>query len=398
MEDGWLDYVGGGHTQHKSIGGWHDAGDYNKYPVNAGVSVGYMLKTWEHFGERIGGINLGIAESNNAVPDILDEIRFEVEWLLTMQLPDGKVYHKLSALDFSYWGPSEKDKSARYFAPWSTTATADFAAMLAGTARVWRPFDAAFADRCLAAAELSWKALEEHPTHVDPDLKAFKTGTYKAKDGSHRLWAAAELWETTGNAKYLKAFETLAANVHVTRNGPTWGDVGDLGFGTYVLSKREGRNSELVTRVKQEFVTQADDIVATSRSNAYGRPLGGAKASWYWGANGTVAGQTFLLNVADRIASKPEYRQTGQHALDFLFGRNFHGRSYVTGLGGNPPLHPHDRRGEPAWPGYLVGGGHPTGRDWVDKMESYSQNEIAINWNTALIYATASLVEESGKR
>jgi len=88
----------------------------------------------------------------------------------------------------------------------------------------------------------------------------------------------------------------------------------------------------------------------------------------------------------------PVYRATALDALGYLFGRNYHGRSYVTGLGANPPEHLHDRRGEPAWPGYLVGGPWPTARDWVDEMPDASRNEIAINWNASLIYALAAFV------
>ena len=79
LDDAWLDFVGGGHTKKASTGGWHDAGDYNKYPVNTGVSLGFMLKAWEHFGSRIANLHWDIPESTNNVPDLLDEIRWEAE-------------------------------------------------------------------------------------------------------------------------------------------------------------------------------------------------------------------------------------------------------------------------------------------------------------------------------
>src|SRR5947209_9733 len=202
-EDAWLDFVGGGHARRDATGGWHDAGDYNKYVVNAGVTVGLMLKAWEHFGSRLASVSTGIPESKDNVPDLLNEVRWEVEWLLTMQGDDGRVYHKLSALDFHYWGVPQNDTSERYFCPWSTVATADFTAMLAETARNWRPYDAAFSERCLAAARKSWEFLTAHPEQVDANESAFKTGHYAPKDFSHRLWAAAELWETTGDSEYL---------------------------------------------------------------------------------------------------------------------------------------------------------------------------------------------------
>lgn len=396
LEDGWMDYVGEGHVKRPSPGGWHDAGDYNKYVVNAGVSVGLMLKAWEHFPKHVATDKLGIPESANGVPDLLDEVRWEIEWLLTMQTDTGTVYHKLSARDFKFWGSPEKDISPRYFTTWSTTATADFTAMMAETARAWRPFDAVFADRCLAAAKKSWNALVATPQQVDSDQSAFKTGAYEAKDGSHRLWAAAELWETTKEPEYLKEFETRAQafGCTFTASGPNWGDVQDLAFATYLLaSQPDSRNPKIVALLTDSLIERAQAAIKTSQENGYARPLGGTRESWNWGANGTVAGQTLLLHLADRIKPDPRYRATAHASLDFLFGRNFNGRSYVTGLGANPPAHPHDRRGEPAWPGYLVGGGWPDGRSWVDQLASYRTNEIAINWNAALIYALAAFAE-----
>jgi endoglucanase len=402
LDDGWLDHVGGGHKHQKSTGGWHDAGDYNKYVVNVGVTVGLMFKALEHFPARITAINLGIPESTNTTPDLLDEIRWELEWLFTMQLEDGRVYHKLSSPDFRFWGPAANDKDPRYFAPWGTNATAHFTAMMAAAARHFRTHDAAFADRCLKAAQLSWACLLKHPQQIDPDQSAFKTGGYGAPDHSARLWAAAELWETAGDVACLHEFETRAAKIAFSENGPGWGDVNDLGLATYLLSghaagKNDPRDPALVRRLTDDLLHHAGRAITTAAANAHARPLGVERQDWSWGCNGNVAGQTLQLHLADRLRPDPRYRETAQLALGHLFGRNYHGRSYVTGLGSNPPQHPHDRRGEPAWPGYLVGGAWPDGRSWVDELGSYERNEIAINWNAALIYALAAFVEPAPK-
>ena len=391
LDDAWLDYVGGGHVRKDGKGGWHDAGDYNKYVVNAGVSVGLLFKAWEQFRDRIGTLALDIPESTNGTPDFLDEIRWELEWLLKMQMSDGRVYHKVSALNFNYWGVPELDTSLRYFVPWGTTATADFAAMMAMAARHYREFDAAFADRCLAAARLAWQALLANPNHVAADQTGFSTGGYEANDAVHRIWAAAELWATTRETEYLQFFEQRAADRSFSNLGPTWGDTLDLGLATYLETNSSQRNAALVERLRASVVSQADSVIRTMDEHAYGRGMGGG--NWWWGANGSVAAQTFLLHVADRMQPNPKYRRAAEKTLGFLFGRNYHNRSYVTGLGHEPPAHPHDRRGEPAWPGYLVGGGHPTGKSWKDVQSDYEQNEIALNWNASLIYAVAALAE-----
>jgi endoglucanase len=383
-----------------TTGGWHDAGDYNKYTVNGCFAAGLLLKAWEQNPAALAAVRFLPAGARPASPpppaaaappDFLDEIRWELDWLLKMQLPDGRVFHKVSERAFRYWGPPDEDKSPRYLAGWSTAATAAAAAALAHAARVWRPHDAAFAGRCQDAARRAAAALAAHPESVRPDQSAFGTGEYAPGDGPLRLWAAAELWETTGDAGFLRDFERRAAKAKFDFGGPSWDNVTDLALGAYLLATRQdARDPQLVRRLEKELLATAANIAATAESNPHGRPLGGD--IWFWGANGNVASQTCLLHLADRIAPDPRYRQAAQHALGFLFGRNYHARSYVTGLGHNPPAHPHDRRGEPAWPGCLVGGGHPTGRDWKDDKDDYAQNEIAINWNAALACALAPFV------
>jgi len=112
-----------------------------------------------------------------------------------------------------------------------------------------------------------------------------------------------------------------------------------------------------------------------------------------------VARQVVVLEAARRVIDKPAYRAASLDALNHLFGRNVHGRSYVTGLGHRPPMHPHDRRSAAdkvvdPWPGYLVGGPHPRATDWNDDESDYRTNEIAINWNGALIYALAAFLDD----
>ena len=395
--DGFLDFVGGpSGARRDATGGWHDAGDYNKYVVNAGVTVGMLFRAWEHFGDRIASLSLDIPESGNGTPDLLNELRYEFDWLFKMQFEDGRVSHKLTALNFDYRDVPEGDSDRRYFCPWGTAATADFVAMMALGARHFRAHDAAYAARCLAAAHRGWDCLLAHPDHVEPDQSAFSTGGYGAQDKSHRLWAAVEMWETTGEARFLRDFEQRAPAYAFNRLGPVWYDVEDLALGAYLeASRKTERDRDLVAKLEESLFARAAEAAREAEANPHGRPLGAERECFEWGGNGRVAGQTYQLHLADRLRPDPSYRRAAEQALAHLFGRNFHGRSYVTGLGGNPPLNPHDRRGG-AWPGYLVGGPWPTARDWFDVVEDYRTNEIAINWNAALIYALAAFVEPAG--
>ena len=395
--DAWLDFVGGGHVAHPSNGGWHDAGDYNKYVVNAGVSVGVMLRAWEDFGGALEKVKLQLPPSRDGLPDFLREVKWELDWLLTMQAPDGSVYHKVSTVQFGAFILPEAETAPRYFVPWGSAATADFVAMLAMAARDFKKYDPAFATQCLQAAQKSYRFLAANPLNHPADQSEFSTGTYAVRDRDARLWAAAELWETTGDAEYLRDFEPLAnrlgGQIDVSWD---YGNVKNLGELTYLFSNRSGRNTNLLAMLQSNLVSTADSIVATAAAHGYARPLG---TEYSWGGNGTVARLAVVLHAAEKISSKPAYRATALDAVHYLLGRNSFGRSFVTGIGFEPPLHPHDRFSaalnlDVPCPGRLVGGPQPKANDWQDLQRDYTRNEIAINWNAALIYALAEFVPE----
>lgn len=396
LGDAWLDFVTGEHEKKTSTGGWHDAGDYNKYVVNAGITVGSMLRAWEDFGPVLGKIALGLPEAGGPLPEYLAEVKFEIDWLLTMQAPDGSVYTKVSTEGFGGFILPEKETTSRYFCPWGTPATADFVAMLAQAARAFQPYDRAYAERCLAAAKQSYAFLTAHPEHHAPDQSHFKTGAYPTTDLDDRLWAAAELWETTQDAGILKDLESRMASLGTGFDEDfDWGNVKNLALLTYLFSQHEGRSTTLTAELKKRLLSVTDAIVGKAQAHGYGRPLG---SKYYWGGNGGVARQALLLEAAYRLTQDRKYRDTTLDALNHLFGRNVDGRSYVTGLGSNPPLQPHDRRSggdevDLPWPGYLVGGPNPHARDWKDLQSDYRENEIAINWNGALIYALAAVAQ-----
>jgi len=410
--DGWEDYMGNKDVQRDGVGGWHDAGDHGKYVVNAGITVASMFYAWDHYQKGIKKISLNIPDTAPGYPDFLKEMKWETDWLLKMQYPDGsgRVSHKLTRLSFSGFIMPEDDDEKRYFTEWSSPATADFVAMMAMAARYFAPYDAVYAKTCLDAAQKSYQFLKENPEQKMFTQREFRTGGYGTGDGDDRMWAAAEMWETTGEKQYLDDFEKRAAEYKpvVSRWEPSllaegnidldwdWGNVRNLGQFTYILSKKPGKNPELVKTIKTDVLAAANRIVETANKDVYARPLGG---KYYWGCNGTVARQVINLMVANKLSPNKDYVNTSLDAIGHLFGRNYYGRSYITGVGYNPAMNPHDRRcgadnNADPWPGYVVGGGH-TATGWKDEQADYATNEIAINWQGALVYALAAFA--SGK-
>jgi endoglucanase len=380
------------------VGGWHDAGDYGKYTVNAAFAAAQMLKAWEHFSDKLDDRRFPIPEKGGDLPDLLDEVRFQMEWLLKMQFPDGQASHKLTAINFppDNLMPSFHD-ATRYFTPMSTAATADLVAVLAQAARVYEQYDAKFAETMLDAATLGMQYLSQHSEHVNAPPTGmgatFQTGGYG--DGSsqdERLWAKVEYWETTGDSDVLEAIEESIGSVYPRPNWD-WQDMANLALYTYVLSEREGRNPEIVEALRTAIIAQADALVVAAERDGYGRALD----NYYWGSNGLVARVTMNLAVAQKLDPKPGYVGAMTQQVDHLLGRNPFARSYVTGVGYFPPQAPHHRPSigdgvVPPWPGNLVGGpnGGPTA--WVDDKGNYTTNEVAINWTTAMVYALAAVM------
>jgi endoglucanase len=406
LNDAYQDYMGiDDNSKRDGTKGWHDAGDYGKYTVNAGITMGCLFMAWDHFKDKLEKISLDIPETAPGCPDFLEELKWETDWLLTMQYPDGsgRVSHKLTRVNFSGFVMPETDTEKRYFTDWGTAATADFVAVMAMAARYFKPYDAEYAQKCLDAAKISYEFLQKHPEPKRFQQGDFKTGGYQTDDPDDRFWAAAEMWETTGDAACLKDLQTriAASTAGGRRRGGEdsgskvdedwdWGNVRNLGMFTYVLSKRQGRNAELLEDVRQDIIATADAIVANANQDVYGRTL----TRYYWGCNGGVARQALNLQVANKISPKKEYLDAALDAIGHLFGRNYYCRSYVTGLGINPPMFPHDRRSgaddvKDPWPGYVVGGSNPGATAWQDIQDDYRTNEIAINWQAGLVYALA---------
>jgi endoglucanase len=398
--DGDLNYYSGSGTK-DGTGGWHDAGDFGKYTVNAGVTLGCLLQAWERYSSVLQYMQ-GQAPVAG-LPDYLAEVKWELDWLLKMQFPGGRVSHKLTGTNFEGFIMPESDSNTRYFVPFSTDATGQFAAATALASRLYQPYNPAYATTLLNAA---WAAYGSLTTtgYTGAAQGAFSTGGYDSgagNDNNTRIWAAAELWETTGDPAVLAYLES-----RISAKGPNkidwgfdWGNVANLGMFTYAQSARAGKNAVLEADVKADIKTAADAQAANAGSHGYGF----APNYYTWGINGIAARQCLTLDVANRLYPSVAYLNAAQSQLGFLFGRNYYCRSFVTGIGVSPPMNPHDRQSASDGvtaprPGHLVGGSHrytgtlPTGVDathWTDDQNRYETNEIAINWDGALVYALA---------
>jgi endoglucanase len=385
-------------------GGWHDAGDYGKYVVNGAFSLGVLLQAWEQLGPQAfeGSEHLS-DEDSDGLPALLAEARHELDWLLKMQLEDGRVSHQIRPSRYEGAIMPDRDSSERFFSTPSTAATADLVAVMAQAARAYEPYDIDYAGRCLDAAQLSYSWLAEHPdVRMDANHEDWPNPTYQTSSTDDLLWALAELWRTTDDAELLETVEGELGNRQVPSSWD-WSGLANLAVFTYVLAPSPRRDPEVVESVADAVTQSADALVEASQQHGYGRGI----TQYAWGSNGAVARACMNLVVAFRLTDDRQYLDTCARQLDFLLGRNAFGRSQVTGVGDRPPRAPHHRPSQASgqtWPGLLVGGLNYASQDnprvdedtlpglaWFDESDDYFTNEVAINWNAALVYALAAI-------
>ena len=405
-------------------GGWHDAGDYGRYVVNSGITCGTLLWAWEMFPSSLRNLSLDIPRGKLGLPDFLEEVKWNLNWMMSLQDDDGGVFHKQTSLHFCAFIMPEKDTLPSQVIgtgvkPYkSTCATADLAAVFAIAARCFREFDKSLAANYLAAARRAWAWAVSNPDVTFRNPPGVDTGEYgDAHCDDELLWASAELWRTTGEPQFLERFVQVVPEAGVTVGTPGWGNLRSMALWTYALADR-GDTHGLRDRIVAGTLAAAAEFSKRSVACGYGNTL--STADYGWGSNSNAANQSLLLVMANRFRPDAALVDCALENLHYLFGRNCHGVSWVTGLGTKPFLHPHHRPSaadgvEAPWPGLLSGGPNrrpadaaaktlpamPPMRMWIDDQRAYSMNEVAINWNAPLVLLLAfahQLGVEGGSR
>jgi endoglucanase len=399
----------------ENAGGWHDAGDYGRYIVNCGITTGTLLWAWELYPQALRTLSLRIPESGGKLPDYLAEVRWNLEWMLSLQDEDGGVWQKQTSEKFCGFIMPQDDTLTSYVigtgaGPYKATcATAGLAAVMAIAARCYGAYDAAFAARCLAAAKRGFAWAIAHPNVPFANPPGIATGSYADPHCNDEiLWASAELWRTTSDPQYLQAFlaGTQALSPEAAIAAPSWANVAPLAYWTYALAEHKGED-QMRSRILAQTAASAQALVARRRSSGYGNTL--AAGDYIWGSNGVAANQSLLLLVANCLQPDAQVVEAALGNLHYLLGRNCFGVSWVTHVGTAPFLHPHHRPSIadhlPApWPGLLSGGPNAKPSDpvartlpkagpmrmWVDDQMAFSVNEVAINWNAPLVFLLAA--------
>jgi len=401
------------HDENVSIdvsGGWHDAGDYGRYVIPGAVTVSHMLYSYEFFPDAFAD-NLNIPESSNGIPDILNECRWELEWMLKMQRDDGGLYHKVATRYFAPFIMPEDDKEGLLLFRVTHTATAAFAASLAHGSRVYKNIDKAFSDKMLKASIRAWDWLERNPDFEPfvnpPDTKSGVYGDEHCDD--EVFWAACELFNATKEDRYWKSMLLLAPKIDISKLG--WRDVGGLGSLCCLFTLKnsdENYIQDFIDNLRKRFLDDADSIVEKYQRSGYGTALDADE--YVWGSIMPIMNNAIILICAKLLTGKDVYKNAAQAQLDYMLGVNATGYSFVTGFGENAYRYPHHRPSfadniDDPVPGLVSGGpnkrfqdptckklippGIPPAKAFIDYTWTASANEIAIYWNSPAIFVAA---------
>ena len=398
-----------------SPGGWYDAGDYNKYIVNSSISVWEILNAVELYPEYSRNLKLNIPESGNAIPDVVDELLYNLRWMITMQDPDdGGVYHKLTQLKFCGMVMPEEDKDDRYVIQKSTSAALDLAATCAKAYRVLEPYNSqlpGLRDSLMSVADKAWNWAQKNPGVLFKDNpEGVSTGTYGDSDiRDEFLWASIEMALAKGDAQYVKNVDDLCLTV------PSWDSVSALGVISALNDQKykDLFDADFYDRMKNALMAIAEKCLGTYSQSAYATSLD----IFPWGSNSEVANHGLVLVTAYKLIGDSKYLEAAQAALHYILGRNPMDICYVSGFGCRAVRNPHDRRSvadgvvNPV-PGLLCGGPYANAHGdvpdslylytapamrYVDDYRSFTTNEIAINWNSALVFLSFAIDSESIK-
>lgn len=395
-------------------GGWHDAGDYGRYTTAGACALAHLLYAFRFYPQTLGTMDLNIPESGQALPDVLAECKWELDFFLKLQREDGAVYHKVTTARHAPFIMPELDLEQLYVLPVSSMACADFAAVCALASGIFAPYDAAYAQKLKDAAILTGKWLMDNPDFIPfKNPPGCGTGWYgEWSDVDNRFWAYCELYALTGDPVY---HEKLKGQLETSFShiGLGYSDMGGLGALAYLNCNREDADPALKEMFIKEFIEKAEELTKLSESCGYGVSM--QDGEYCWGSNMHVMKNAMYYIIADRLEGGKRFHRYVERQVHYLLGVNATGYSFITGNGAYaynyPHLRPADQDGiEACMPGMVSGGpnrglqdpkakelvpeGTPPMKCFADHMACYSLNEITIYWNSPTVFALAYLCEK----
>ncbi len=399
------------------FGGWYDAGgEFGKYVPTGAFSADLLLLTYQLYPDKFTDKQSTIPEAGNGIADILDEARWELEFLLKMQKDNGSFRHKVSEVTFGNFRTPDTDTTQRYVYGISSQATADATAVLAHAAYIFNDVDNEFATKCLSAAENGWDWLIQHPDNIKfRNPNEVQTRRYNIdNDSACRLWAAINLYSATEARMY---HDYIDKNF----NKPNYPelDIIDIGWDEpYIIALVEylllpTADDKLSSKIQSRLNKQAKRIMKFKETPGYHVVIHGNNGYGWGTSNGIVLGRLLTLSLSGRLLGEAEYNTYALSQINYILGANTLNKTYITGVGTNPVMQPHhhasiiaqtpapglivagpagprqgaDQRIKSLWRAYL-----PVAKCYVDGWKAYTTNEPTIDNSALFILAIASFI------
>ncbi len=392
-------------------GGWYDAGDFGKYIVSAGVTLGNMLSLYEMFPQVFPDKSTNIPESGNGFSDMLDEAKYELDWFKYMQDDDGGVFVKITTKKYPPMMFPHTDTLQRNVYGKSTASTLHFAASMAMAGRIYKEKYPRWAEDCIIRAQKAWQWASKNKKEIFRNPKGVLSGAYSnSYMNDEFLWAAVELFLSTQKNEYKKYLLNNAKEFNnMAPSG--WANVNGLAITSLAINNNKFP-SQLSKTVKESLLSWSDKKLLEMEKSAYQLP----KFRLVWGSNGFIGSTGLCFVYAYKVSGNKKYLNAAAQVADYLLGKNATGYCFVTGYGRKKVVNLHHSVSiadgiEGSLPGFVPGGPNPSMVDaqssehgeaaiyestlpakaYVDSELSYASNENDICYSSPVLALIASL-------
>lgn len=324
-------------------GGWLDAGDYGRYVPTAASALFILFTAFELYPQKFPDNHLNIPESSNGIPDWLDEAKYETDWLIQMQAPDGGVYFRVTPATWSQGLPGE-EQNTLYISEKTTQSTALFAAAMAMAARNFKKFNPGYSATCLEKARNAWTFLKGHPTPTPPvNVPGISAGPYPDPiDADNRAWAAAELYKTTGDSQYNTDFSEWYGQIphqfHATMSWQQHTFKAAWAYATTAFAVNNAFVDEFKNKLSMEVLVNYFN--RTMKIHAYHGAYHHFKGYVGYGSFGMAQSYAFDYIMFAHLLQKQDLLDYAKIQLDIPLGNNPLSQCFITGAGTHSPKFP----------------------------------------------------------
>ncbi len=327
-------------------GGWFDAGDYNKYINFADGAIHDLLSAYE-YNDVIWTDNFNLPESGNGIPDLLDEIKWELDWFLKMQNSDGSVLHKVSNLTYNNASPPSADTEIRRYAPSTISATISAAGAFAHAAIVFKslsdPTMQAYGNTLETAAINAWNnqsALGGYSYYNNAGFLNAAAEDSEYQQLANRFAAAAYLFALTGNATYKTFVDNNWSNIHLNQWTFAFAFETEYQDAALYYANTVGATTSIANDIKAKYLNSMTN--SAGNLPAYNSNLDAYRAymtddNHTWGNNRDKArkGGLFANIIGFQLDPTNDalYQEITNGYLHYLHGVNPQNLVYLTNMG-----------------------------------------------------------------